>query len=169
MQPIRPSVSRKVMRSSPRRRSRAGSPSGSGSSLESIAGSQKRRKTSPIGVCGPVCVMSSLSSLESIRQQPFWQTVERRECVPKQLKSQEKDLEALRPVIFSPRGTINSSCVVDQLQPTGRFLRGFPSEYLRPDGGGGTLGSCDIRCARFAGTLSVLAYHDESEHLLRFG
>src|SRR5438093_9737153 len=50
------------MRSSPSRRTRSGEPSGSGSSLESAAGTQYWRMRAPIGVPGPTRQRSSLSS-----------------------------------------------------------------------------------------------------------
>src|SRR3954451_17872411 len=58
-------VVRNATRSSPRRRSLTGGQSGRGSSSANIAGSQNRRKTSPIGVPGPTRVISSLSCLLS--------------------------------------------------------------------------------------------------------
>src|SRR5262245_30588777 len=61
--PISPLESRKATRSSPSKRKRTGGQSGLGNSLGSIAGSQNRRNSSPMGVPGPTRHANSLSSL----------------------------------------------------------------------------------------------------------
>src|SRR5262245_42451942 len=58
------------MRSSPSRRTRSGEPSGSGSSLESAAGTQYWRSRLPIGVPVPTRQSSSLSSRLSMASLP---------------------------------------------------------------------------------------------------
>ena len=68
--PTLPLLSRKAMRSSPRMRTRTGGQSGPASSWDRATGSQKRRNSSPMGVPGLVLVISSLSSLASIRVIP---------------------------------------------------------------------------------------------------
>ena len=65
--PMRPSLSRKATRSSPMRRTRTGGQSASAISLDRQAGIQYRRIALPIGVAGPVRVISSFSSFESMR------------------------------------------------------------------------------------------------------
>ena len=64
--PISPFVSRNATRSSPRIRARTGGASGAPSSDAGMMGVQKRRKSSPIGVLGPVRTSNSLSALVSI-------------------------------------------------------------------------------------------------------
>src|SRR5215472_13489888 len=66
MMPTAPSVVRKASSSSPRILIFFGAPSRSGSSLESSAGIQKRRSSSPIGVPLPLLVRNSLSAQLSI-------------------------------------------------------------------------------------------------------
>src|SRR6185312_13996990 len=58
-----PFESRKATRSSPSRRRRTGGQSALGNSSASIAGSQNRRNSSPMGVPGPTRHANSLSSL----------------------------------------------------------------------------------------------------------
>src|SRR5215813_8051603 len=64
--PTLPSVSRKAIRSSPKRRTRKGAPSRSGSSVERHIGHQKRRRYFPHCVPGPTRVTRSFSSTVSI-------------------------------------------------------------------------------------------------------
>src|SRR6266446_10828671 len=81
--PMRPWLSRKPTKRSPRSWTRTGGRSGSGSSRARNAGIQYRRNTSPIGVPGPVLVTSSLSSRVSITRPPPLATVGARErCTP---------------------------------------------------------------------------------------
>src|SRR5579871_4790198 len=68
MRPTWPLVSRKATSSSPSSFTRTGGPSGLGSSVESSAGVQYCRMSSPIGVPGPTRVSSSFSSFDSIRR-----------------------------------------------------------------------------------------------------
>src|SRR4030095_6393636 len=63
MTPISPLESRKATRSSPSKRKRTGGQSGLDNSLGSIAGSQNRRSSSPLGGSGPTRHANSLSSL----------------------------------------------------------------------------------------------------------
>ena len=57
---------------------RTGGQSGSGNSSASSAGIQKRRKSSPMGVPGPVRVSSSLSSRVSMASSRLLKT----QCLP---------------------------------------------------------------------------------------
>ena len=66
MRPTVPVVSRKAIRFSPRSRTRTGSESGPGSSLDMRAGTQYSRMSSPMVVPGPTLVRVSLSCFESI-------------------------------------------------------------------------------------------------------
>ena len=66
---MRPLVSRKATRSSPRMRTRTGAQSGSGSSDDDSTGCQYRRISSPIGVPGPTRVIVSFSS--AVRRTSF--------------------------------------------------------------------------------------------------
>src|SRR5262247_2166331 len=70
MRPILPEVARKAIRFSPRRRTRTGAPSRSGSSLDMSAGIQYWRTRVPTGVPDPTRQRSSLSSLESMAVPP---------------------------------------------------------------------------------------------------
>src|SRR5215831_14035713 len=67
---MRPSVSRKAIRSSPSSRTRTGGPSGSAISRASNAGIQYLRIALPIGVPGDTRVISSFSSRGSITDPP---------------------------------------------------------------------------------------------------
>src|SRR5439155_10387993 len=66
MRPILTEVTRKAIRFSPRRRTRASAPSRSDSSLDMSAGIQYWRSKAPTGVPDPTRQSSSLSSLESM-------------------------------------------------------------------------------------------------------
>src|SRR5579871_2835342 len=70
MRPTWPLVSRKAINSSPSSFTRTGGPSGLGSSVESRAGIQYCRMSSPTGVPGPTRVSSSFSSRLAIDTPP---------------------------------------------------------------------------------------------------